>query len=959
MTFSYHKQEHQPLALVIILINNNYRNCNPFKCNRNYNDTGTNNNFNFGKQFPHGLYKYCHIACSIYGWRHSNRGFINAGALPAGLNGVYNAGAKTFTISGTPTVAGVFNYTITTSGTCTGATATGTITVQEQTIVLTSGSATQAVCINDPIASVVYTVGGTATGAGVTGLPAGVTGFYSGGSFIISGTPTASGTFNYTVTTTGTCSPAAVATGTITVNPAASISFSSAVGTDAQTLCINAPITDITYLIGGGGADASASGLPTGVTGSFSGNTFTITGTPTVAGTFTYTVTTTGTCAQTSAIGTITVQEQTIVLTSGSASPTLCVGSTLTNIVYTIGGTATGVTLTGPLPTGITGSLSGTTYTISGSPSQLGTFPYTITTTGSCSPAASVSGTVIVNSGSVGGTVTPAAPAICSGGGGTLNLTGQTGNIVRWESSINGGGAWTNIANTTSTLNYVGVTVPTIYRALVKSGSCTGVYSSVAAVAIKNYWTGAIDDDWNTAGNWSDSQVPTTACDVYIPNTPNKPVLSGAPTATITNIHILAGAKVTVDGTGLMQIAGTIFNAGTFDVSAGALEFNGSGSQNINGSMFAGNTLMKVIISNTGTGLGLTGPATDTLKIAGSVSFGNVNGKVFNTTTGGHLTLMSGISGTASVGDLTNGGVNSGNDITGDVTVERYIATGSVHAKSWQLLAIPTVGQNIKDAWQEGATAATGIGALPPGANPHPGYGIMITSAVANAVSQPSPGFDYLTTAGPSMKTYVYATNDYDAGPSSTQNAIYNQKGYVVLVRGDRSVNTSTAPANPTTLRTTGRLFTSTSLATTPPSTTVVATKFESIGNPYASAINIERITKSGVDEFIFLWDPQLGGAYSLGAYVTFSHDIPNHRYVPTPASPTYPGPITDIQSGQAFLMQATASNGTVSFTESAKSIGSALVTSPVRNPRADTKLVTNLYALEYRHTAACRWGAE
>ena len=158
------------------------------------------------------------------------------------------------------------------------------------------------------------------------------------------------------------------------------------------------------------------------------------------------------------------------------------------------------------------------------------------------------------------------------------------------------------------------------------------------------------------------------------------------------------------------------------------------------------------------------------------------------------------------------------------------------------------------------------------------------------------------------MKSYVYSTNSYDAGPASTQDQIYNQKGYVVLVRGDRSVYTSAGTATPTILRTTGRLFTAKTPSNTPPATTVIATKFESIGNPYASAVNIERITKTGVDEFIYLWDPQLGGNFSLGAYVTFSHDVANHRYLPTPASPTYPGPITSIQSGQAFLMHATAS---------------------------------------------------
>jgi len=91
------------------------------------------------------------------------------------------------------------------------------------TITLTSGNGTniQTVCFNTPITPITYVVGNGASGANRTGtLPAGLTGIYTAANstFTISGTPTASGTFNYTITTTGpgTCTNA-TATGTITV----------------------------------------------------------------------------------------------------------------------------------------------------------------------------------------------------------------------------------------------------------------------------------------------------------------------------------------------------------------------------------------------------------------------------------------------------------------------------------------------------------------------------------------------------------------------------------------------------------------------------------------------------------------------------------------------------------------------------------------------------------------------
>ena len=225
----------------------------------------------------------------------------------------------------------------------------------------------------------------------------------------------------------------------------------------------------------------------------------------------------------------------------------------------------------------------------------------------------------------------------------------------------------------------------------------------MATVTIHNYWTGAIGPtDWNTAANWSDNLVPSTICpDVYIPNTVNKPVLSNGPVSTITNLHILAGAQVTINGTGLMQIGGTISNAGIFDVSNGAIEFNGTSVQTIAANTFLNNAVHDLIISNsTGTGVTLGGA----LNVFRSLTY-NKNGAILNT--GGFLTLKSTITETAWLGNMTNHTIN------GDVTVERYIATGTAspdHPKSWQLLAIPTQGQTIHQSWQENCGSPAALG---------------------------------------------------------------------------------------------------------------------------------------------------------------------------------------------------------------------------------------------------------
>ncbi|MGD0754856.1 MAG: HYR domain-containing protein, partial [Bacteroidales bacterium] len=182
--------------------------------------------------------------------------------LPAGVAGVW--AANVVTISGTPTAAGPFTYTVTLTGGCGAVTTTGTITVTpNNTVTRTSpvGTDAQTVCINTAITSITYATTG-ATGATVTGLPAGVTGVWAANVVTISGTPTASGPFTYTVTLTGGCG-AVTATGTITVTPNNTVSLTSPVGTDAQTVCINTAITSITYATTGA-TGATVTGLPAG-----------------------------------------------------------------------------------------------------------------------------------------------------------------------------------------------------------------------------------------------------------------------------------------------------------------------------------------------------------------------------------------------------------------------------------------------------------------------------------------------------------------------------------------------------------------------------------------------------------------------------------------------------------------------------------------------------------------------
>ncbi len=111
---------------------------------------------------------------------------------------------------------------------------------------------------------------------------------YSGGSIAVT---TSSATTQY-VPVSGT----GIANNTITLTSSA--------GTSAQSVFLNSAITNIIYSTTSA-TGASFSGLPTGISGSWSNNVVTISGTPTTKGTNNYTVTLTGGCGIATASGTI------------------------------------------------------------------------------------------------------------------------------------------------------------------------------------------------------------------------------------------------------------------------------------------------------------------------------------------------------------------------------------------------------------------------------------------------------------------------------------------------------------------------------------------------------------------------------------------------------------------------------------------------------------------------------
>ena len=335
--------------------------------------------------------------------------------LPAGIS--FSFVSDIITMSGFPTVnitsTTVYNYTITTTGSSCSGTTTGTITVDpddDLALISPVGSESQVLCETEPLVDIVYEFSAGATSATVSGLPTGVNFVVATNQVTIFGTPdiniTTQTIYPYTVTTLGgTCQDTSL-DGTITVNPEGIITLTSPTGTDAQVVCETQPITDITYQLFDGATDATATGLPAGVSFSVDLDIVTISGTPTDDVTSTtvydYTITTTGGCSNTSLSGTITVNpddDLAIVSIPGTDEQILCETEPLVDIVYEFSGGATSATVTG-LPAGVTFVVAGNELTISGTPTgpilTQTIFDYTVTTIGTCQDA-SLDGTITVN----------------------------------------------------------------------------------------------------------------------------------------------------------------------------------------------------------------------------------------------------------------------------------------------------------------------------------------------------------------------------------------------------------------------------------------------------------------------------------------------------------------------------------------------------------------------------------
>ena len=357
----------------------------------------------------------------------------------------------------------------------------------------------------------------------------------------------------------------------------------------------------------------------------------------------------------------------------------------------------------------------------------------------------------------------------------------------------------------------------------------------------------------------------------------------------------IAGNTLTLNGTITNSAANSLTGSKTSKLVAGS----------VNGIAYFDQTISADVTVKDGTNalLNLEKTGSNTFVIGNKLNlFNKLNVTAGTLDLGGNVVLRSTDSSTAYVTKVTG-------TITGQSTVERFMHH---QQRGWRAVTAPvtfngivnntTNNDKVINNWQSDFGYSTG-------------YGTRVTAFVTPS---PSNGIDDIT-SGNSLQTYNSTTGAWnkitntvtETQSGSTSSAA--NKGFFLFVRGDRTVTPAGSTPNAftsTTIASKGLLQTGTQVF----NFSGTANKSWLIGNPYASAINMETVANNNVGQYIYIWDPNLAG-YSTntsGNYATFDRTTWN-------AGPNSGSNTKYFQSGQAFFVVPSSATASFTFTEDDK----------------------------------------
>ncbi|MCW3102635.1 MAG: hypothetical protein JWO09_1075 [Bacteroidetes bacterium] len=433
-------------------------------------------------------------------------------------------------------------------------------------------------------------------------------------------------------------------------------------------------------------------------------------------------------------------------------------------------------------------------------------------------------------------------------------VNGGTTPAYQWK--VNGGNVGINASTYTSSSMNNGdvITCVLTSNATCATGSPATSNAITQVITVAGTWLGAISNDWDDPLNWCGG-VPAATTNVSVTSgTPFSPMLTGG--AACKNLTLGAGTVLDLNNNDLSvsgTFAGTGVMTGSLTSSLTIIGAGTGGTFNMDQSSPGTTNIINSISLNRA---GATVTMGNSTHVTGTVNV--ISGTL---ATGSNLTLISDASGTARVAALA-----AGADVTGNVTMQRYIPGGT---DGWMFLCAPV----------SGATLAQWDDDFPTGGFPGSAY-------------PPSPN--------PSIVSYNEALPGiYDDGyvsPTNITNPIADRKGYWAYIVG-----------TPVTVDVTGPILKN--LQTFPvtynddPYEPAIEDGWNLISNPYPSTIDWDAAgwTKTNINDAIYMYSP------TLDQYTSYVGGIGIN------------GGSNYIASSQAFLVQSYAAGPVLKLTETAK----------------------------------------
>ncbi len=402
----------------------------------------------------------------------------------------------------------------------------------------------------------------------------------------------------------------------------------------------------------------------------------------------------------------------------------------------------------------------------------------------------------------------PSNATVCTSNNTSFTVT-ASGTSLSYQWQVNTGSGFTNISNggiysnaTTATLNLSGANSTMngyTYRCNI-SNSCGNLNTNSATLNVSaNNWTGAVNSNWATAGNWSCGIVPSSVDDITI--AAGNPIVTAGTTANCRSL-IKSGATSNLDISGAtLNVYGDLtFNSGSIlSNDASNIVFIGSGISNAQN--FAGSLALSTnnLTKNGSSNLILNNQISVTKQL--TLTAGTL-------TTGGLLRI-------APTGSI----IGNYSNLSGSVTLQKNI----IGQRGWRMFAYPfTTTQNFSSL---ASTNGIAISTTPSGAS-----GLTDVRSFTNGTTN---GWNNVTASSTTANTpfalFIRGLSsevtglNYSAGPSA----------FTFSVNG-------TLNASPFTV-------------------TPSASNFTLVGNPFAAPVNSSALT-NGTGKSYYVYQISQGG---------------------------------------------------------------------------------------------------